>query len=240
MQIGDSLRPFFIAFALLLLAVIAYANDDRTVFGADRNIQFVGTLLNYTEGNKPGAPDYWMVKVDEVLLGVQPCNDTIKVRVYQATTPPWGTADKNVKVGDKAWISGRYSSRESVCEVTLQGSDQYYLRKYPDEIKFQGTVEGFNNMAMPGGGPRWMVKVDEVLSGPKPCSGELAVTTFQALYPSVWGSMAQDIRAGDRLEVFGAYHENRAEGTCGVTLYGSKSYYIKKLGIKGNSTNSTA
>ncbi len=236
MRIGHNLMPLFIALALLLLAGIVYAEDGNVTTGAGQDIQFVGTLLNLTEGNVPGAPDYWIVKVDEGLLGPQPCNDTIKVVTYQSTSPPWGTADKDVKPGDKAWISGRYIPKESGCEVTLQGSDQYYLRKYPDEIKFVGTLSGFNNMAIPGGGPRWMVNVDKVLSGPKPCSNQLSITTFQALYPSVWGNTTPGIKSGDKVEVFGAYHENEAGGTCAVTLYGSRSYYIKKQGSETNST----
>lgn len=82
-----------------------------------------------------------------------------------------------------------------------------------------------------------MINVDNVLSGPKPCSNQLSVTTFQAIYPSVWGNTTPGAKSGDKVEVFGAYIENKAVGTCGVTLYGSRSYYIKKL---GNETNSTA
>ncbi len=120
----------------------------------------------------------------------------------------------------------------------MQGSDQYYLRKYTDEIKFIGTISGFNNMAIPGGGPRWLVDVDKVLSGPKPCSNQLSVTTFQAIYPSVWGKMDPDIKSGDKVEVFGAYHyhENNGVAACAVTLYGSRSYYIRKQGSEINST----
>jgi hypothetical protein len=236
MWIEWCLRSFFTALVLFMLAVAVYAEGDMnaTTSGESQNIQLVGTLQNFTKGDRPGAPDYWTVAVDEVLLGPQPCNETIRVVAYQATPPPWGSADKDVKPGDKAWISGRYVSEK--CEVTLQGSDEYYLRKYPDEIKFVGTIANFSNIAAPGAGPRWTVKVDEVLSGPKPCNDLLPVTTFQAIYPSVWGTAAPDIRSGDRVEVFGAYSENKAADTCGVTLYGSKNYYIKKISSETNAT----
>lgn len=237
MKMEDNLMPFFAALALLVLLGIAYADDGNMTPSTSQNMQFVGTLLNFTKGSIPGAPDYWTVKVDELLLGPQPCNDTIKVVTYQSTPPPWGTADKDAKPGDKVWISGRYIPDESGCEVTLQGSSQYYLTKYPDEIKFVGTVAGFNNIAVPGGGPHWTVNVDKVLSGRKPCSNQLSITTFQALYPSVWGKTDPDIKSGDGVEVFGAYHENKAVGICSVTLYGSRNYYIRKI---GNETNSTA
>lgn len=237
MSTGDDIKPLFMAAGLLVLLGIAYAGDSNLPPKTSQNIQFVGTLLNLTEGSIPGAPDFWTVKVDEVLLGAEPCNETMKVVIYQSTPPPWGTADKDVKSGDKVWISGRYIPDESGCKITLQGSSQYYLTKYPDEIKFVGTVSGFNNIAVPGGGPRWMVNVDKILSGPKPCSDQLSITTFQAIYPSIWGKTAPDIKSGDAVEVFGAYHENKAVGICSVTLYGSKNYYIKKL---GNETNSTS
>jgi hypothetical protein len=227
-------RSFFAALVLLILAVIVHAKGDMnaTPCGEVQDIQLVGTLHNFTKGNMPEAPDYWTVAVNEVLLGRTPCNETIRVVTYQAAPPPWGSADRDLKPGDKAWISGRYISRD--CEVTLQGSDQYYLRKYPDEIKFIGTVSGFGNIAAPGGGPRWDVKVDRLISGPKPCNNLLTVTTFQAIYPSVWGRVDPNIQSGDRVEVFGAYSENDAADTCGVTLYGSTSYYIKNLSSQTN------
>jgi hypothetical protein len=222
-------RAAFTALMLFMLAAAVYAEGGikATTSGESQSIQLVGTLQNFTKGDRPGAPDYWTVIVDEVLLGPEPCNETIRVVTYQATPPPWGSADTDVKPGDKAWISGRYVSEK--CEVTLQGSEEYYLRKYPDEIKFVGRIANFRNIAAPGAGPRWTVKVVEVLSGPEPCKDLLTVTTFQAIYPSVWGSASPNIQPGDSVEVFGAYSESEAADTCGVTLYGSKSYYIKNL-----------
>ncbi len=96
------------------------------------SIKFLGTLISFTKGGFPGAPDYWIVKVDKTVCGPTPCSDTIKVVTYQSTAPPWGTADTNVKAGDNVWIYGQYIPEESGCEVTLHGSDQYYLKKLPD------------------------------------------------------------------------------------------------------------
>gem|GEM_PF-1228510 len=246
MQRDGYLMLVWTALVLVLAAGAAQAEDNQTSttmsFGANQNILLVGTLQNGSEGDMPGAPDYWLVRVNEVLSGPMPCSMEIRVTTYQATPPPWGMADEDVKAGDKVWINGRYIPKDSGCEVTLQGSDEYYLRKYPEEIKLIGTAVGFSNMAMPGAGPRWTVKVEEVLSGPQNCSGQLDVTTSAALYPAVWGTVEPGIKSGDRLEVFGAYHTSPGTGMCSVTLYGSEGYYIRKIdqGIITNATDTAS
>lgn len=245
MQRDGYLTVVWAALVLVLTAGAAQAENNQISaaepFGASRDILFVGTLLNSSEGNMPGAPDYWMVKVNEVLSGPKPCSEEIRVITYQATPPPWGMVDEDVKAGDKVWINGRYIPKDSGCEVTLQGSDEYYLRKYPEEIKLLATAAGFSNLTMPGSGPKWTVKVEEVLSGPQPCSDQLDVITSGALFPAVWGMVEPDIKAGDRLEIFGAYHTNPSRGMCSMTLYGSKGYYIRKAAqgdaaAQGNAT----
>lgn len=238
MQRDGYLTVVWAAMVLILMAGAAQAENKAPTaepFGASRDILLVGTLQNGSEGNMPGAPDYWMVKVNEVLIGPKPSSEEIRVITYQATSPPWGMVDEDVKAGDKVWINGRYIPKDSGCEVTLQGSDEFYLRKYPEEIKLLGTAVGFSNLIMPGSGPKWTVNVDEVLSGPQPCSDQLDVITSAALFPAVWGMVEPDIKAGDRLEVFGAYSTNPGRGTCSMTLYGSKGYYIRKAG-QGNAT----
>ncbi len=224
-------KPVWAVLALLLMSGSGLALDNQTGASADRQeVLMVATLQNSSQGGMPGAPSYWMVIVDEVLLGPSPCAEQIKVVTFQATTPPWGTADADVKEGDKVWINGRYKSGTKGCEVTLQGSDGYYLRKYPQEIRFQGTAVSSRIRTMPGEGSGWTVSVDRVLMGPEPCSDTVDVITSAALFPAVWGSMDPSIEPGDRLEVFAAYQTNPNAGTCSATLYGSKGYYIQKTG----------
>ncbi len=245
MQIDGYLKIILMVLVLIPMVGAAQSEGNQTStsmpFDTSQDILLVGTLQNGSEGNMPGAPDYWMARVDEVLSGPMPCSMEIRVITYQATPPPWGTVDEEAKAGDKVWINGRYIPKESGCEVTLQGSDEYYIRKYPEEIKLIGMAVGFSNMAMPGAGPRWTIKVEEVLSGPQNCSGQLDVTTSAALYPEVWGTVEPGIKSGDRLEVFGAYQSSPGRGMCSVTLYGSKGYYIRKAdqGIITNATIDT-
>lgn len=231
MRKRHDLKPFWAVLGLIVTAGAVVASDNQTGPSQEsQDILLVATLLNSSEGRMPGAADYWMVKVNEVLMGPEPCAEEIRVVTYQATPPPWGTADSDLLEGDKVWINGRYQTEEQGCEITLQGSDEYYLRKYPAEIKFLGTAVAFSDVTMPGNGPRWTVRVDQVLQGPEPCSDQLEVITSAALFPAVWGSVEPGIKAEDSLEVFAAYHTNPNSGTCSATLYGSKGYYIKKVG----------
>jgi hypothetical protein len=221
MERFGTFKPLFMGAVLLMLLGCVQAAERQEIL-------FVGTTINHTEGTMPGAPSYWMVKVDWVLLGPQPCGDIIRVTTFQSTAPPWGSADPEVKAGDKVWVSGSYRE-DGGCSVTLQGSEEYYLRKYPDEIKFEGLALGHHNTTLLGGGPQWSVKVEKVISGPEPCSDQLNITTSAALYPFVWGSVEEGIREGDRLEVFAAYHP--AQDRCWATLYGWEKYYIKKIRV---------
>ncbi len=109
--------------------------------GMNNSIKFVGTLINFTKGHLAGAPDYWNVKVDKVISGPNPCSDTIRVVTSQSTSPPWGTAENDVKAGDTVWVYGKYISQGSGCEVTLQGSIQYYLNKMPVGTKYNLTYD---------------------------------------------------------------------------------------------------
>ncbi len=245
MQVDGYLKVTLMVLVLIPMIVAAQSENNQTststFFGISQDILLVGTIQSGSEEDMPGAPDYWMVRVDEVLSGPMPCSNEIRVTTQPATPPPWGTVDEDVKAGDKVWINGRYIPKDSGCEVTLQGSDEYYLRKYPEEIKLLGTAVGFSNMAMPGAGPKWTVKVEEVLSGPQNCSGQLDVITSAALYPAVWGTVEPGIKSGDRLEIFGAYQSSPGIGMCSVTLYGSKGYYIRKVdtGIITNAITDT-
>ncbi len=56
------LKSVWAALALVLMAGAAAASDNQTdPSGENQNILLVATLLNSSEGQMPGAPDYWMV-----------------------------------------------------------------------------------------------------------------------------------------------------------------------------------
>jgi hypothetical protein len=64
--------------------------------------------------------------------------------------------------------------------------------------------------------------MEEVLGVPQPCSDQLDVITSAAPLPA-FARWSLDIKAGDRLEVFGAYHTNPGRGRAACTLYGLKA-----------------
>jgi len=92
-------------------------------------------------------------------------------------------------------------------------------------ITFIGTAIEYFEASMPGAPWGWNVSVDEVISGPVPCSDWLNVT-LQTVEPPV-GSMDSNITAGDKVEVYG-YYSDDPEG-CSVSLVGSADYYIVRI-----------
>jgi PKD repeat protein len=92
-------------------------------------------------------------------------------------------------------------------------------------IKFTGKAVRYEQGTRPGAASYWAVDVDQVISGPRPCSYSLPVITYQAT-SDVWGYVDPNISAGDKVEVFGKYE---AGVECAVRLEGSTSYYIKRV-----------
>ena len=92
------------------------------------------------------------------------------------------------------------------------------------EIVFIGTALEYKES--PAGPTRtWTVSVDELISGPQPCSNQLSVIHGPTgSNPS--GYMDPNIKKGDKVKVYAGYYEE--QGGCIVTLGGSYSYYIKK------------
>jgi hypothetical protein len=90
-----------------------------------------------------------------------------------------------------------------------------------EEIKFRGTVTGQSPPQL--GAIWWNVTVDEVISGPQPCSNEITVSVF--IYPP-YGYFDPDITVGDKVEVYGKYY---AQGECYVSLNGKEDYYLRTV-----------
>jgi parallel beta-helix repeat protein len=147
-------------------------------------------------------------------------------------------ADINVTVGDRVEVYGEYRDIEEVPAwwsdvgehwVNLNTSDQYLA---VSDITFIGTAIEYFEASMPGAPWGWNVSVDEVISGPEPCSDWLNVT-LQAVYSR--GFMDQNIAAEDKVEVYGNYCED-PEG-CSVSLIGSEDYYIIRLCVHNVNTS---
>ncbi|OPY46969.1 MAG: hypothetical protein A4E47_00409 [Methanosaeta sp. PtaU1.Bin028] len=97
--------------------------------GSPAEIRFEGTAVEHSEGFMPGAPTHWMVTVDKLLQGPNPCVSPVKVTTYQAISPPvWGSVESGIESGDKVDVYGSYSAEDG-CSVTLHGSESYYLKK---------------------------------------------------------------------------------------------------------------
>jgi len=99
---------------------------------------------------------------------------------------------------------------------------KWFVGEGEEEIKFTGTVTGCSPLAI--GFRWWNVTVDEVISGPQPCSTEITVSWLA--YPPV-GYFDPNITIGDKVEVYGRYYEDQYG--CNVSLNGKEEYYIKKI-----------
>lgn len=104
-----------------------------------KEIKFTGTAIEFHKGEMPGAPSYWIVKIDDpIISGPQPCSDELKVTTYQAINDAWGFNDTNICEGDQVAVYGVYLETNSGCEVTLQGSEEYYIKltdNFVDDFK---------------------------------------------------------------------------------------------------------
>ncbi len=99
------------------------------------------------------------------------------------------------------------------------------------EIKFIGTAQSFHQLI---GGSWWVVRVEQVVFGPQPCTTELRVITWTSgTPPLIWGYVDPEIKPNDRVQVYGRYlTDPHKESGCYVTLewsglYGSSLYFIR-------------
>ncbi len=79
---------------------------------------------------------WWIVRVDRVISGPQPCSEELKVITWTSAAPPvlWGNADPEIKPNDRVQVYGRYTEEAGECSVTLMGSEQYFIR-LPIELR---------------------------------------------------------------------------------------------------------
>jgi len=217
---------FGLCIAIVLLGAFMGCTSAATLDMEE--VKFKGVVL--------GSPDFGgvgsggvNVQIDEIISDPT-SNLTIEdnVTVSWYIVPPFYAI--NVTVGDRVEVYGEYCDIEEIPDrwsdvgehwVSLNTSDHYLV---VSDITFIGTaIESFN-ASMPGAPYGWNVSVDEVISGPAPCSDWLNVTIY-ATFPA--GSMDQNITAGDKVEVYGNYSDG-PEG-CSVSLVGSEDYYIVRI-----------
>jgi hypothetical protein len=102
--------------------------------GAVSEIVFIGTAIEGHEASgMPGEASYWIVSVDKLISGPQPCSNQIKVITGQAIGPlPWGYVDPSIKESDKVKVYGKYDENlygSDECAVWLYESEDYYIKK---------------------------------------------------------------------------------------------------------------
>ena len=168
------------------------------------DIRFSGTAIESIEATMPGAPSGWVVQVDEVLNGPQPCNDQLNVTTA-AVAPPVGYMDPGITEGDQVCVYGRYTNSDG-CDVSLIGSDDYYIQRSMKILQYRGVVTGFPDFGGAVGTGGANIRIDEIISDP---SGNLeigdAVTaTWQIVPPFADIS----VTVGDRVEVCGEYRNS--------------------------------
>lgn len=145
-------------FALVMFMGSAQSTiDDHNTPANGQNagssaIYFIGTLCEFHQGNAAGAPNYWIVKVNEIQVGPKNITHCVKVKTFQSIPPPWGKVDPELKPGDRVWAFGAI---ESNSVITLHGSLDFYLQKAPKEIKLIGTALAFHKPSGFGGGSYW-------------------------------------------------------------------------------------
>ena len=216
---------FGLCMTITLLGVFAEGASAATLHVEE--VKFRGVVTgspNFSGAVGAGAVN---VQIDEILSGPTG-NLTIadNVTVSWHIVPPF--ADIHVTAGDKVEVYGAYRDTEEMPDwwsdvgedwVNLNTSDHYLEGS---NITFIGTaIEYFEDPGI-GAPYGWNVSVDEIISGPAPCSNWLNVT-LQATFP--FGYMDPNITAGDPVEVYGDYCED-PEG-CSVSLAGSEDYYIR-------------
>ncbi|HWQ19958.1 MAG TPA: hypothetical protein VN455_09300, partial [Methanotrichaceae archaeon] len=224
-----------VLFALVVMVGFSQAASDGQASAdtASNNpaVFFIGTLSSFVQGNAPGAQSYWLVHVNEVQSGPRTISSRVKVITSQAISPPWGKVDAGLKADSKVWVAGAIVAGSMGREITLHGSEDFYLLKAPPEIRLRGKALEFHKPSGIGGSSYWTVKVDSVLSGPRPCSREINVATFAPISSIPWGRVSKNIKPGDEVEVSGIYQARGGlvPGKCSIWTYGSKKYYLKKV-----------
>ena len=123
--------------------IIDSCPNDENPSGSASEIRFEGTAIEFIKGTIPGAPSYWIVSVDELISGSQPCSTKIDVITAQSISPAiWGASDGNIKNGDKTEVYGSYVKDDKGCHVTLHGSNSYYIKKGLSGEAAKLTVQG--------------------------------------------------------------------------------------------------
>lgn len=162
---------------------------------------------------------YSEVAVEEILEGHSFIQGVGSVEVCYGQNP------LHFHLGQMVEVYGYYYGESGLLQYmgrVVAHGDSYYIN--PLNIRFKGTAIDFHPGGIPGAPYGWTVSVDELISGPQPCSNQLFVW-ISAVWPS--GYIDSNIKELDQVEVFGSYDKDQVGYQCSVSLIGSTDYYIK-------------
>lgn len=119
--------------AVLGCLLLAGALVPQTTSATDGEIRFVGVAQSL---NQLIGATWWLVRVERVISGPQPCAHELKVVTWTSAAPPveWGYVDPAIKPNDKVHVYGRYVTEAGEgCFVTLawsvaQSPSLYFIR----------------------------------------------------------------------------------------------------------------
>jgi hypothetical protein len=118
----------------VLLGLFALAIGWPSQSAELTEIRLIGTTEGFME--EPSGPKAWIVQVERVISGPQPCKTKLDVITWNFPPPSaiWGHADPEVTLQARVQVYGRYDTNVvDGCRVTLEGSARYFIR-LPVEI----------------------------------------------------------------------------------------------------------
>lgn len=125
---------------LLACLLLALALSPTTTYAELNLMKFIGTAQSFQQLIGGSS---WLVRVERVLSGPQPCAQELRVVTWTSAAPPvaWGYTDPEIKPNDRVHVYGRYVTdphEESGCYVTLEWtgfqSPSLYFIRLPIEV----------------------------------------------------------------------------------------------------------
>lgn len=123
-----------IVLACLLLAL---ALSPATTYAEFNLVKFIGIAQSFQQLIGGSS---WLVRVERVISGPQPCAPELRVVTWTSATPPvaWGHIDPEIKPNDRVQVYGRYVTAGESCFVTLEWSAEQspslYFIRLPIEV----------------------------------------------------------------------------------------------------------
>lgn len=122
---------------VLGLLLLVGALVPQTISATGREIRFVGIAQAFQQLI---GGSWWLVRVERVISGPQPCEQELRVMTWTSATPPieWGYVDPEIKPNDRVQVYGHYVVEGNSCFVTLawsaEQSPSLYFIRLPLEV----------------------------------------------------------------------------------------------------------